>query len=71
MIAAFWWLALLVGFLACLIVPTWFYERWLRSDYRAYLKHQKALKAQREEYVPPQREAREHTLTVVRAGQVR
>ena len=69
MTPAFWWLALLVGFLACLIVPAALWERYLRSDYREYLRYQRALEAQREEYVPPLRELPDYRPTIVRQGQ--
>ena len=65
------WLILLTLFLLCLIVPAALLERWCRSDYRRYLKHQRALEAQREDYVPPVRVQREHRRTIVRAGIVR
>lgn len=71
MTPAFFWLALLVGFLACLIIPAALWERYLRSDYREYLRYQRALEAQREEYVPPVREWPEYKPTIVRQGQVR
>lgn len=69
--AAVSWLALGVGFLACLIVPAALWERWIRSDYREYVRYQKALEAQREEYVPPVRELPVHKRTAIRAGVVK
>ena len=65
------WLAFGVGFLACLIVPAALFERWARSDYREYLRYQKALEAQRDEYVPPVRERPQHKRTAIRAGVVK
>ena len=65
------WLMVLVGFLACLIVPTWVYERRRRSDYREYVRYQRALEAQRDEYVPPVRDWPTHRPTIVRAGIVK
>jgi hypothetical protein len=48
---AFYWLALLVGFLLCLIVPTALYTAWRRCEYRQYLLHMQARSAWRDRIV--------------------
>jgi len=44
------WLTLLLFVLLVLIVPTWLYERWARSDYKDFVRYRKALAAQRDDY---------------------
>ena len=46
------WLFMFCVFMALLIVPAAFYEYWMRSDYRAYLKLVRARNAWRERVVP-------------------
>lgn len=67
----FYYLAFLVLLIVILIVPTAIYERYQRSDYRAFVRHQRALEAQRALYVPIDRTIERPKLRVVRQGQVR
>jgi hypothetical protein len=70
---AFYWLALLVGFLLCLIVPTALYTAWRRCEYRQYLLHMQARSAWRDRIVGgPQLPHHRHMKPrVIRHGQVR
>ena len=45
-----YWLGLLVVFLLVLIVPTWLYERYARSDYKQFVRYRKALESQRADW---------------------
>jgi hypothetical protein len=71
-VIAFWWLAIPVAFVSVLIIGASCYERWLRSDYRAYCQHRNAVKAQTEAYVPFAPSVREHKPSnISRAGIVK
>ena len=73
MTPAFYWLALLVGFLACLIVPGALYTAWLRCEYRSYLEHQRARSAWRDRIVggPQLPQHRYSKPRIVKQGQFR
>ena len=76
MSAAFYWLAVLVVFLLALIIPALVYESWLRSDYRAYLRHQRSQEAWRDLLVqgpglPHHRHVKHTRPRIVKQGQVR
>lgn len=67
----FYWLLVLVCFLAVLIVPTAMYEHWRRAEYRAYLDKSQARAKQRDAYVAPTREPPVHRRTIIRGGIVK
>lgn len=67
----FYWLMLLVAFLAVLIVPTALHEYWARSEYRQYLEKRQARERQREAYVAPVRSQPVHRRTIIRGGIVK
>ena len=48
---AYAWLALLCGFIACMVIPAAVAEFYGRSEYRAYQKHLRTKQAWRERVV--------------------
>ena len=59
------------GICAAFVLIGGIVERWHRSEYRAYVRHRKAIEAMRKHYVPLGQAPREHRSNVVRAGAVK
>lgn len=72
---AFYWLALLVGVIGAILIPALIWERWLRSDYRSYVRHQRTLEAWRDVVVKgpalPHHNQLRSRPRIVKQGQVR